>query len=182
MDGFTLVISADYQQSKLIPHWGETAQPGLSYYLQKVSHDVFGIVDHRKSTKCIYLFDERIGPKNTDHTLSCLSEYISQVQLAYPWIRRFCIVLDNACSTNKNKYAFAWCREMVEERKIDHIRVIFLVPGHTKFAPDQLFSCVSHSYNHSDVFNIDELKVVCSQQCPLLKMETIFCSGEQPWK
>ena len=68
MDGFTLVISADYQQSKLIPHWGKTAQPGLSYYLQKVSHDVFGIVDHRKSTKCIYLFDERIGPKNTDHT------------------------------------------------------------------------------------------------------------------
>ena len=40
---------------------------------------------------------------------------------------------------------------------------IFLVPGHTKFAPDRLFSNVAHSYNHSDVFNVDELNVVCSQ-------------------
>ena len=37
---FTLVLSADYQQSKLIPHWGHTAQPGQTYYYQKVSHDV----------------------------------------------------------------------------------------------------------------------------------------------
>ena len=25
---FTLVLSADYQQSKLIPYWGVSAQPG----------------------------------------------------------------------------------------------------------------------------------------------------------
>jgi vacuolar-type H+-ATPase subunit I/STV1 len=34
---FTLIISADYQQSKLIPSWGKTEQPGSTYYLQKVS-------------------------------------------------------------------------------------------------------------------------------------------------
>lgn len=33
----TVVISADYQQAKLLPHWGHTAQPGQTYYFQKIS-------------------------------------------------------------------------------------------------------------------------------------------------
>ena len=37
---FTLILSADYQQSKLIPYWGCSAQPGSTYYLQKAPHDV----------------------------------------------------------------------------------------------------------------------------------------------
>ena len=45
---FTLVISADYQMSKLVPHWGLSPQPASTYYLQKLSHDIFGIVDHSK--------------------------------------------------------------------------------------------------------------------------------------
>ena len=40
---FTLTISADYQQSKLISSWGKTEQPGSMYYLQKASHNIFGI-------------------------------------------------------------------------------------------------------------------------------------------
>ena len=55
---FTLTISADYQQSKLIPSWGKTEQPGSIYYLQKVSHDIFGIVDHSEEKSHVYLFDE----------------------------------------------------------------------------------------------------------------------------
>ena len=34
---FNLVISADYQMSKLVPYWGMSAQPGCTYYLQKLS-------------------------------------------------------------------------------------------------------------------------------------------------
>ena len=36
---FTLVFSADYQMTKLIPFWGATAQPAIAYYLRNVSHD-----------------------------------------------------------------------------------------------------------------------------------------------
>ena len=70
---FTLTIGAYYQQSKLIPSWGRIEQPGSTYYLQKVSHDVLGIVDHSKDESTVYLFDERIGPKNTNHTVSLLT-------------------------------------------------------------------------------------------------------------
>lgn len=57
-------------------HWS-------TYYLQKVSHDIFGIVDHRDEKGTLYLFDERIGPKNTDHTLSFLSTYWQSVSHRY---------------------------------------------------------------------------------------------------
>jgi len=103
---FTLAISADYQQSKLIPSWGKTEQPGSTYYLRKVSHDIFGIVDHREEKSTVYLFDERIGPKNTDHTVSFLTQYWNAVSHQHPWIHRLAIFLDNATSTNKNKYLF----------------------------------------------------------------------------
>ena len=74
---FTLVISADYQMSKLIPNWGSSPQPGSTYYLQKLSHDILGIVNHATSRSTVYLFDERAGPKNIDHTLSYVTD-ISQ--------------------------------------------------------------------------------------------------------
>ena len=44
---FILVICADYQQTKLIPYWGNSPQPGVMYYPQKISYNVFGIVDCR---------------------------------------------------------------------------------------------------------------------------------------
>lgn len=100
---FTLTISADYQQSKLIPSWGKIEQPSSTYYLQKVSHDVFGIVDHREEKGTIHMFDERIGPKNDDHTISLLMRYWETVSCAHRWIQRLAIFLDNATSTNKNK-------------------------------------------------------------------------------
>ena len=158
---FTLVISADYQQSKLIPSWGRTEQPGSTYYLQKVSHDIFGIVDHREEKSVTYVFDERIGPKNTDHTVSLLTQFWQNVSHEHPWINRLAIFLDNATSTNKNKYLFSWAMEMVSSGKVDHVHISFMIAGHTKFAPDRLFSIIGSAYKSEDVFTIDELKAIC---------------------
>ena len=89
---FTLVLSADFQMCKLVPYWGYSAQPGSTYYLQKLNHDVFGVVDHSTGSSTVYLFDERVGPKNTDHTISYLTDYISHLP---PWMRRVHLFLDN---------------------------------------------------------------------------------------
>lgn len=64
---YTAVLSADYQMQKLVPYWGHSQQPGATYYLQKMSHDIFGIVDHSDNHSTLYIFDERSGPKSTDH-------------------------------------------------------------------------------------------------------------------
>ena len=118
---FTLILSADYQQSKLIPYWGSSAQPGSTYYLQKVSHDVFGLVDHRDGQQHITLFDERIGAKNTDHTISIIQGYIDKITELHPWIRRLLLFLDNAASTNKNRYLFSWGMELIQQRTLDYM-------------------------------------------------------------
>ena len=147
-------MDADYQMSKLVPNWGLSPQPGSTHYLQKLSHDLLGIVNHATRTSTIYLFDKRLSPKNTDHTISYMTDFLLQVP---PWIKRLHIFLDNASSTNKNAYMIAWGLEMVQHNKFDFIRISFMIAGHTKFAPDLLFSKVSKSYSVSDVFTTSEL-------------------------
>ena len=117
-----------------------------------MSHDIFGLIDHRSNdTKFITIFDERISPKTTDHTISFLSQHVNKVTTDFPWIKRVCIFLDNAGSTNKNRYLFSWGMEVVTQHKLDHLRFCFVVAGHTKFAPDRLFTLVSNAYNRADV-------------------------------
>ena len=157
---FNLVISADYQMSKLIPYWGMSAQPGSTYYLQKLSHDILGIVNHATNKSAVYLFDETVGPKNTDHTISYITHYLDMLP---NWIHRLHIFLDNTCSTNKNFYTMAWACEMVQQGRCDFIRISFVIAGHTKFAPDLLFSKIAKSYNQSDVFTTNELKDIIAR-------------------
>ena len=70
-----VVISADYQMSKLVPYWGLSPQPGSTYYLQKLSHDIYGVVNHATNSSAVYLLDERVGPKNIDHTIPYTTHY-----------------------------------------------------------------------------------------------------------
>ena len=107
---FTLVLSADYQRAKLIPYWGHSPQPGPTYYMMKHSDDIFGIIDHREDSAQTYIFGEEVGPKNTDHTISFLQKYIQSVQKENPWLNRVLLFLDNATSTNKNKYLISWAK------------------------------------------------------------------------
>ena len=97
---FNLVVSADYQMGKLVPYWGESPQPGSTYYYQKLNHDVFGIVNHATNKSAVYIFDERIGPKNTDHTVSYLTHYLTSLP---DFVRHLHLFLDNASSTCTNK-------------------------------------------------------------------------------
>ncbi len=133
------------------------------YYFQKVSHDIFGIVDHKEEKSIMYMFDERIGPKNTDYTISFLTNFWHTISHEHPWFRRLAIFLDNATSTNKNKYLFPWAMEMVSGGEIDHIHISFMTAGHTKFAPDRLFSITGSAYKVADVFTIDDLKSICDK-------------------
>ena len=176
---FTLVLSADYQQAKLIPYWGKSPQLASTYYLTKESHDVFGIVDHRDDSRHVRLFSEVIGHKNTDHTVSLLQEYIEGVKEKHPWLERMLIFMDNATSMNKNRYLFAWAMEQVIRGLVSSIHFCFLVAGHSKLTPDRLFASSSKSYNVSDIFNIVELKDVYTKHC---SMSVCNEANIHPWR
>ena len=143
--------------------WGHSPQPGWTYYLQKVSYDVFGIVDHRDGSGHCYLFSELIGPKNTNHVISYIFHYLRTINKVPVWVRRVHIFLDNAGSTNKNQYLMGSVYEAVERELFNYFRVSFMIAGHTKFAPDRLFAILAKNYYSSDVFNEKQLVDVYRQ-------------------
>jgi len=148
-------ISLDYQQSKLTPHWGASAQPSETYYLRKLSHNIFGIVDHTLIKNALYVFDERVaGSKNADTTISLVDHYIHQ-KLPL-WARHLCLFMDNG-ATNKNQFIIQWAMELIERCDYDTIRMCFFVPGHGKNDVDRLFARISHAFNINDVFISDHL-------------------------
>ena len=52
---------------------------------------------------------------------------------------------------------------MVNSGELDHIHISFMVAGHTKFAPDWLFSTIGCAYKTEDVFTIGDLKSICDR-------------------
>ena len=82
---------------EVVHYWGYSAQPGISYYLQKLSRIIFGIINQGSGSSAICLFNECVGPKNTDHTISYLTNYINKLP---SWIWRVHLFLHNTSSTN----------------------------------------------------------------------------------
>ena len=97
---FTLVLSAHYQQVKLLPHWGGTAQLGQTYYFQKISHGIFGIVDHCTDQNSIYPFNETIGPKTP--TIPYCSWRITFKLIGLPMDQQSLYFSRQCLSMNKN--------------------------------------------------------------------------------
>ncbi len=145
IDQTVFALSLDYQQSKLTPHWGFSPQPSETYYLRKLSHNIFGIVNHTLSQNAMYIVDERIaGPKNADMTISLLDHYI-RYNLPL-WTRHVCLFMDNG-ATNKSQFIIHWAKELVYRGDSDSIRMCFFVPGHGQHDVDRLFSRVSHAFD-----------------------------------
>lgn len=156
IDNTVFAISLDYQQSKLTPHWGFSPQPSETYYLRKLSHNIFGIVNHTLSQNAIYIVDERVaGAKNADMTISLLDQYMQQNLPS--WARHLCLFMDNG-ATNKSNFIIQWAIELVCRGDYDSIRMCFFVPGHGKNDVNRLFSRVAHAFNKSDVFNSAQLQ------------------------
>ena len=125
---FTLLLSADYQMSKLLPYWGHSPQPSSTSYLQKVSYDIYGIVDHIDRSGYLYLMNETAGPKNTDLTISYLMHYVKSSGKVPSWVRVH-VFMDNASSTNKNQYMMAAALEIVQLGIMDYLRISFMIAG-----------------------------------------------------
>ena len=154
---FTLTISADYQIQELVPFWGLSPQLGSTYYLQKLFYDLFGIVDHWDESSAVYVFDERVGTKTADHTISYILHYLKSTGKVPSWVTRLHVFLDNA-GFMRDQYLMSSCMELVQNRILQYLRISFMVPGHTKFSPDLLFSQIARLYYNSDVLNESDLQ------------------------
>ena len=155
----------------LLQEHKEEAQSGLEYYRRLRSETecnyghicihVFGVIDHSSGKRYAYLCDERAaGPKSTDHTLTFLDHFIELY--IDKWVRHLTLCLDNA-RICKNQYLVAWTMELVESKRFDTVRFVYLTVGHTKFAPDNLFASIAKTFYNSDVFCIEMLDHIVQQ-------------------
>lgn len=78
---FNLVLCVNYHQSKLVPYWGMSAQPGCTYFLQKLGPWCIWHC-HGSGKSAVYLCNETVGPKNTNHML----ELVQQGKLDFVWV------------------------------------------------------------------------------------------------
>ena len=74
-----------------------------------------------------------------------------------PRIRDMFLQMDNCCGTNKSQYAFGTLAYMAVLGIIDLLWIAFMLPGHTKFAPDEIAQAIDVRYNTQDTFNMAQL-------------------------
>jgi len=159
------LIAIDYMQEQTLPYFGRSAQPGSTYYLQKETIHLFGAVCIQYTERAdfeyqhpggnsVFLTSEREdGAKSSDHLLSYLLLILNQLPIG---CRRLQLCGDNA-ATIKSRYLLAWAMETVQSGVLDDIILTFMLPGHTKFAPDRLFSRLSAAFRPNDLFEIRDI-------------------------
>jgi len=149
------VLSCDFQMGKLVPHWGRSAQPGKTYYSQKILHHIFGIVNSTLGKDKFYIIDETVaGEKDSNHVCSHLFEYVqNELSTDFQAVK---IYLD-AAPYFKTCYVMWWAAEMITQGRFQRVIFVFMVPGHTKFEVDLEFSRIANKFYKTDVFNTGQL-------------------------
>ena len=171
-------IDADYQQGKLVPHWGYSAQPAALYYKQKLCFDNFGIVFHGRPSNFFYVYHEgAAGLKSADTMITYLDPFICANVPA--WVKHVAIILDNAMVI-KNQFFVGWMGQLVHTQ-FQTCCLLLMIHGHIKFSPDEAFARISHSFYCQDVFTGKELSCITAQYGLTYELNgsTIFCWKEQ---
>lgn len=81
-----------------------------------------------------------------------------------PFARRLRLHMDACAGTNKSQFCFGGLALLVSLGILDSVWICFMLPGHTKFAPDLVARAIAGVYNKSDVYNIAML-LECAQSC-----------------
>ena len=95
-----LHLSIDAMQNKSYPTFTGYKEPALYYFTKKITFHLLGVVNEGMNTGEVYLYDQRIGPTNSNHTISALQQAM-KTQIGNRkvlWIN-----MDN-CAVNKNRY------------------------------------------------------------------------------
>ena len=133
--------------SKWVPYWGYSARLGVHIISRNLVMTFLELLILQKNVLQFIWWTQ--WTKNTDYTFSFLTDFLGMLPTCICCVHIF---MDNTSSTNKNCLMMSWACEMVQQRKIEFFHMSFLIAGHTKFAPDLLFSHIAQPFNCSDVF------------------------------
>ena len=134
---FTLLLSADYQIVQQVRK-SVISIFGSNTFTEQINRACFCLmINNSKVIICSNKVSLVVGLSLSTAT-TCL--YLSS-----NGSKGFQVFLDNAESTNKNKFVMASIYEVIQGIS-NYFRISIMMVGHTKSAPDQMFGQIARSY------------------------------------
>ena len=95
-----LHLSIDAMQNKKYTTFPRYREPAVYYFIKKLTLHLLGVVDEGRKDGRVYLYDDRLGSTNSNHTISALLDMINE-RLGS---RRVLWVNVDNCAVNKNRF------------------------------------------------------------------------------
>ena len=151
-------FSFDFAQQIHFPN--SPQQIGTLYFLTPRKCQLFGVCCEARGEQVNYLIDENDQPgKGANCVVSMIHHYL---ELNSSATQEVLLHADNAVGQNKNNTMMQYlCWRIITARNYK-IKISFMVPGHTKFAPDRFFGLVKKVYRHTAVSSLPDIEKVIS--------------------
>ena len=148
--------SFDFAQQIFFP--SSPQQVGPLYFLTPRKCQLFGICSEAKGEQIQYLIDENDSPgKGANCVVSLLHHYLeSKTSIG----QHLLLHADNAVGQNKNNTVLQYLAWRVLNGRNPTIKISFMIPGHTKFAPDRFFGLVKKLYRRTSVSTLADIEDV----------------------
>ena len=152
----TMHYSFDYAQQVHLPHC--PMQPGPIYFLVPRKCGLFGINCEalpRQINNCIDE-GECVG-KGSNSVISYLHHFFDNFSIGERHVTLHC---DNCAGQNKNQFMLQYLAWRLITGRHTSVSLHFMLPGHTKFAPDWCFGLLKRSFRKAEVHCLDDLATV----------------------
>ena len=148
--------SFDYAQQVHLP--SNPLQPGPIYFLAPRKVGIFGVCCEGLPRQVNYLIDEaHMVSKGSNAVVSYLHHFFDTYGLGETDATLHC---DNCAGQNKNNFVLWYCAWRVSLGLHNSISLNFMIPGHTKFAPDCFFGLLKQAFRRQAVSSMAELEEV----------------------
>ena len=161
--------SFDYAQQVHLP--SNPLQPGPIYFLAPRKVGIFGVCCEGLPRQVNYLIDEaHMVSKGSNAVVSYLHHFFDTYGLGETDATLHC---DNCAGQNKNNFVLWYCAWRVAVGLHKSISLNFLIPGHTKFAPDCFFGLLKQAFRRQAVSTLDELERVVEDSAVSNKAQSV---------
>ena len=163
--------SFDYAQQVHYP--SSPQQPGSLYFKTARKCAVFGICCEPLSKQVTYVIDEACTTgKGADTVISYIHHYLESHSQGET---ELLLHADNCCGQNKNNALLQYLAWRTLTTRHRSIQISFMIPGHTKFAPDRFFGLFKKKFRTSYVQTmLDMAQVVRSSTDKALNLPQLI--------
>lgn len=116
----------------------------------------------------MYMYAEHFAAKGPSKVISCVNDYIKMQKTEK--IRKLVLFCDNAFPQNKNRYLFCYLDQVCAKRFVDHIKIVYPVPGHSMMPIDSDFGVIERRKKKAEVVYGPEKYVNMVKDCKKKKI------------